>query len=318
MKLSNSASPRPFSNGAKAATLQKRFPSYLPSSPTEIALEKWTLVIRVSGCMTSHPQLSYGYCSHLSGVTDMWKLGDSASLALQLSRLQLRDVRMRRSNSLPARTSWGHPMNHLMIAALGAVLVSIGSPAPAAPRTYDCSKPGNANKAVCKNAAKAAATAAAKSAPAAKAKPSATKVSSTTVTKTVTERNYDCSKPGNKNKPVCKAAATPAKPVVQQTSVATSTRHYDCTKAGNANKEQCKASVASHQTTAKPSPVPSPARAPAAKTSVPTKPAAKTTAAANENSPAGATAQCKDGTYSHAKTHQGACSHHGGVAKWLS
>jgi hypothetical protein len=38
---------------------------------------------------------------------------------------------------------------------------------------------------------------------------------------------------------------------------------------------------------------------------------------ANDNGPAGATAQCKDGTYSHAKTHQGACSHHGGVAKWL-
>jgi hypothetical protein len=31
----------------------------------------------------------------------------------------------------------------------------------------------------------------------------------------------------------------------------------------------------------------------------------------------GATAQCKDGTYSHAKHRSGACSHHGGVAKWL-
>ena len=30
----------------------------------------------------------------------------------------------------------------------------------------------------------------------------------------------------------------------------------------------------------------------------------------------GATATCKDGTYSHAKTHQGACSRHGGVAKF--
>jgi hypothetical protein len=33
--------------------------------------------------------------------------------------------------------------------------------------------------------------------------------------------------------------------------------------------------------------------------------------------PMDATAQCKDGTYSHAKTHQGACSRHGGVAKFL-
>jgi hypothetical protein len=31
----------------------------------------------------------------------------------------------------------------------------------------------------------------------------------------------------------------------------------------------------------------------------------------------GATAVCKDKTYSHAKTHQGACSSHGGVAKFL-
>ena len=33
--------------------------------------------------------------------------------------------------------------------------------------------------------------------------------------------------------------------------------------------------------------------------------------------PAGATGQCKDGTYTMSKTHSGACSHHGGVAKWL-
>ena len=33
--------------------------------------------------------------------------------------------------------------------------------------------------------------------------------------------------------------------------------------------------------------------------------------------PAGATAKCKDGTYSHAKQHRGACSKHGGVAEWL-
>jgi hypothetical protein len=32
----------------------------------------------------------------------------------------------------------------------------------------------------------------------------------------------------------------------------------------------------------------------------------------------GATAECKDHTYSHAKSHQGACSGHGGVAKFFS
>jgi hypothetical protein len=32
---------------------------------------------------------------------------------------------------------------------------------------------------------------------------------------------------------------------------------------------------------------------------------------------AGATAECKDHTYSHTKSHKGACSGHGGVLKWM-
>jgi hypothetical protein len=33
--------------------------------------------------------------------------------------------------------------------------------------------------------------------------------------------------------------------------------------------------------------------------------------------PAGATAQCRDGSYSFSQNHRGTCSHHGGVGKWL-
>jgi peptidoglycan hydrolase-like protein with peptidoglycan-binding domain len=33
--------------------------------------------------------------------------------------------------------------------------------------------------------------------------------------------------------------------------------------------------------------------------------------------PAGATAECRDGTYSFSLNHRGSCSHHGGVASWL-
>ena len=33
--------------------------------------------------------------------------------------------------------------------------------------------------------------------------------------------------------------------------------------------------------------------------------------------PAGATALCRDGTYSFSQSRRGTCSHHGGVAKWL-
>jgi hypothetical protein len=212
----------------------------------------------------------------------------------------------------------------ILAAALAAGFsLTLTTPAASASRNYDCSKAGNANKAVCKSAAKEATKAASKAAPAvpaAAAKPAATKVSSTTATKTVTERNYDCSKAGNKNKAVCKGTATAAKPVVKETTVATSTRHYDCTKPGNANKEQCKVSASTQQSAAKPVAVPKAVPAAhATKTAIaPTVNATpKATAAAEDHNAAGATATCKDGTYSHAKTHQGACSHHGGVAKWL-
>jgi hypothetical protein len=35
------------------------------------------------------------------------------------------------------------------------------------------------------------------------------------------------------------------------------------------------------------------------------------------SAPPGATAQCRDGTYSFSQHHSGTCSHHGGVAQWL-
>ncbi len=40
--------------------------------------------------------------------------------------------------------------------------------------------------------------------------------------------------------------------------------------------------------------------------------------AVGDSPPPGATARCKDGTYSFSQTRQGTCSHHGGVAEWLS
>lgn len=35
------------------------------------------------------------------------------------------------------------------------------------------------------------------------------------------------------------------------------------------------------------------------------------------SSPAGATAKCRDGTYSYSEHASGTCSHHGGVAVWI-
>lgn len=38
----------------------------------------------------------------------------------------------------------------------------------------------------------------------------------------------------------------------------------------------------------------------------------------NGAAPAGASAQCRDGSYSFSRTHRGTCSRHGGVAQWLN
>ncbi len=148
-----------------------------------------------------------------------------------------------------------------LILAVGC-LATASSAWAADTRHYDCSKPGNANKAVCRTAAGAVA-------PPATA-PAAVKAA----------RAYDCAKPGNRNKAACKtAAATPAAtaapaarpvsaaPAAPSASIAAApvpaTRsnaatpgaprivawtekngkvvHYDCSKAGNATKKACKA-----------------------------------------------------------------------------
>jgi len=70
--------------------------------------------------------------------------------------------------------------------------------------------------------------------------------------------------------------------------------------------------------TATPTPSHEPPNAATPPPSAPAKPttAHTTTKAAPADAPQGATAKCKDGTYSMAKQHRGACSRHGGVAEW--
>lgn len=200
-------------------------------------------------------------------------------------------------------------MKRIPFAAVIATGLSLATATPAfsATRNYDCSKPGNANKAECKTVTKAAA----KRAPAA----SVTRTSTMTSKATTTTRQYDCTKRGNADKAVCKSAATKSptgtSPGAIKTTTTSKVTTTDCTKWYNKSRAQCRSSTASsspHTTVA-----PAPKQATAAPASAP---AASKTASVNSN-PAGATAQCKDGTYSHAKTHQGACSRHGGVAKWL-
>lgn len=72
---------------------------------------------------------------------------------------------------------------------------------------------------------------------------------------------------------------------------------------------------------AAPAATPAPAAAaPATPKAAPAATAAKTaaTSSTGNTDPTGATAKCKDGTYSKSKTHKGSCSHHGGVAEFLT
>jgi hypothetical protein len=78
--------------------------------------------------------------------------------------------------------------------------------------------------------------------------------------------------------------------------------------------------------TAATAPAATPAPSGAASQAAPATTAAKSTPSASKSAPAaaaassdptGATAKCKDGTYSKSQHHSGTCSHHGGVAEWL-
>jgi hypothetical protein len=106
-------------------------------------------------------------------------------------------------------------------------------------------------------------------------------------------------------------AAAPATVNCKDGSTSTTTGKGACSHHGGVQK----ATVAA---------APTPVAAPAAKATSPAAkaaPAAPKTASATKASnadPSGATAKCKDGTYSHSQHHSGSCSKHGGVAEFLT
>lgn len=149
-----------------------------------------------------------------------------------------------------------------------------------------------------------------------------------------TPRNYDCAKAGNSNKTVCKRAtpakvarAVPAKPAAKvvmatatrKVTTASVVRHYDCTKAGNKTKAQCRGTIVKTATVVRSVTAPravAAARPIARPMARPAAHAAAAPANTENRSAAGAIAQCKDGLFSHARRRDGACSRHGGVARW--
>jgi Protein of unknown function (DUF3761) len=121
------------------------------------------------------------------------------------------------------------------------------------------------------------------------------------------------------------AADSAAPTTCKDGTASTATGRGACSGHGGVQK----AATSSTSTSASPKAA-APAAAPPASVAPPaastspataTKPAAsssKATAASGNTDPTGATAKCKDGTYSKSQHHSGACSNHGGVAEWLN
>jgi hypothetical protein len=105
-------------------------------------------------------------------------------------------------------------------------------------------------------------------------------------------------------------------------TTSTATGRGACSGHGGVQKAAAAASSSSSAPAATP---PAASTPPAGSASAPTSPATTKPAASSSTKPAsgntdptGATAKCKDGTYSKSKSHSGACSHHGGVDQWLN
>jgi hypothetical protein len=104
-------------------------------------------------------------------------------------------------------------------------------------------------------------------------------------------------------------------------TTSTATGRGACSGHGGVQKAAKSGAAAAPASTesASPAATPAPASSAAASKAAPAATAApKAAASAGNTDPTGATAKCKDGTYSKSKHHEGSCSHHGGVAEFLT
>jgi pyruvate/2-oxoglutarate dehydrogenase complex dihydrolipoamide acyltransferase (E2) component len=104
-------------------------------------------------------------------------------------------------------------------------------------------------------------------------------------------------------------------------TTSTTTGRGACSGHGGVQKAGKAAAAAAPAATesASPAAAPAPSASKAAPAAAPkAAPAAKAAATTGNTDPTGATAKCKDGTYSKSKQHKGSCSHHGGVAEFLT
>jgi hypothetical protein len=134
-------------------------------------------------------------------------------------------------------------------------------------------------------------------------------------TSTATGRGA-CSGHGGVQKAAATAPVAPAMPATAAAPAASATCE-DGTKSTATGKGACSGhGGVLKPLTSKPAPGTAMTAAPAAATS--TAPKSATSATAGNTAPTGATAKCKDGTYSKSTHKAGTCSTHGGVADWLT
>lgn len=103
-------------------------------------------------------------------------------------------------------------------------------------------------------------------------------------------------------------------------STSTASGRGACSGHGGVQKASKSSSTSAPAATPPASSVPSSGSA--MKAAAPTTTAPKSTASTSKSTtgntdPTGATAKCKDGTYSKSKHHSGTCSKHGGVDQWM-
>jgi uncharacterized protein DUF3761 len=122
------------------------------------------------------------------------------------------------------------------------------------------------------------------------------------------------------------AASTPAAPAAPASgtpstckdgTTSTATGRGACSGHGGVQKGATAPAAAATATAAPAAAASTSAAAPAAAKSSTASKSAPTTTTGNTD-PTGATAKCKDGTYSKSQHHSGTCSSHGGVAEWLT
>ena len=131
-------------------------------------------------------------------------------------------------------------------------------------------------------------------------------------TSTATGRGA-CSGHGGVDKAAAKAAAKAAKQSAKAEKAETKAETKADTKADKAETKAKQETKRETKAAAKETK----AEEKAERKSEPSEARHTTRATAANTDPTNATAKCKDGTYSHAATHRGACSRHGGVAEWL-